>query len=158
MKCGLCRESGHNQKTCPQGQRAMVNGPLSRSTPDELMRLLIDPGQALALVEQGNAAEALASATRRIGDLQRDGLGHLICTDILTALAELDLRARSLPEGMAARIGQTRDAVEIAKQALAAAEHEHTRAKAEVLIELGYREKAESMGFRVALVDAEASA
>jgi hypothetical protein len=138
-------------------QKAASRDALPRTTPaDELMRLLIDPLHALALVTEGTVGEALANATRRIGELNRDNLGHLACSDILIALAELELRSRQLSPEMIGAIGSTNTAVEEAKRALAEAERAHARAKAEVLVALGYREKAEAMGFKVGLVETEA--
>lgn len=120
--------------------------------------MLIDPMQALMLVTQGKAGEALANATRRINELNRDDLGHLVCSDILIALAELELRGRQISAEMLESVESTREAIDSAKAALAAAEHAHARSKAEVLIAIGYREKAEELGFRVGIVEAEASA
>jgi hypothetical protein len=124
----------------------------------ELLRMLIDPMQAIDLVAEGKAAEALANATRCIGELRRNDLGHLVCSDILIALAELDLRGRQLPPGMIDDLHSTHDAIAAAEAALEAARHAHTRAKAEVLVALGYREKAEALGFKVRIVEAEAPA
>jgi hypothetical protein len=117
------------------------------------MRMLIDPMQAIDLVAEGKAAEALANATRRIGELQRDDLGHLVCSDILIALAELDLRGRQLPPAMIEDLHSTHDAIAAAELALEAARSAHLRAKAEVLVALGYREKAEALGFKVGIVE-----
>lgn len=149
MKCGLCRKGGHNRTTCPT-----PSGP--HVPPDELMRALIDPRQALALVTEGKTAEALANATRQIGALNRDGLGHLVCSDILTALAELELRARQLAPATIEGVQSTRDAIESAKAALAAAERAHARSKAEVLVSLGYRAKAEELDLRVGVIETAA--
>ena len=139
MKCGLCRESGHNQKTCPKRPSQSSPTRLPRATPDELMRMLIDPMQALVLVTEGNAGEALANATRRINELNRDDLGHLVCSDILIALAELELRGRQISPKMLESIQSSSKAIESAKAALTAAECAYARSKAEVLIALGYR-------------------
>jgi len=130
---------------------------LPQPPPHDLMRMLIPPAQALDLVTQGKTAEALANATRQIGKLTRDGLGHLACSDILTALAELDLRARQIAPETIERVAENR-AIEEARAALAAAEVLHTRAKAEAFLAIGYREHAEALGFRVGIVEAEASA
>lgn len=156
MKCGLCREAGHNRTTCPQSPPRQHAGALPRLPPDALMRLLIPPGQALDLLVEGKAAEALANATRQIGAMTSDGLGHLACSDILVALAELELRARKLGPAPVHHIQSTHDAVEEARIKLVAAERAHARAKAEALIALGYRQQAEALGFRVGLVEAEA--
>ena len=126
---------------------------LPQSPPHELMRVLIDPMHALVLVTQGKVGEALANATLRIGDLNRDGLGNLVCSDILIALAELELRARQLTPATIESVQSTSTAIESAKAALAAAERAHARAKAEVLVALGYREKAEALGFRAGILD-----
>ena len=155
MKCGLCREAGHNRTTCPKSPPRQHAGALPRLPPAELMRMLISPGQALDLLVEGKAAEALANATRQIGGLQRDGLGHLVGSDILVALAELDLRAKELGPAPVHIIKQTERALEEAKERLVAAERAHARAKAEALIALGYRQQAEAMGF-VGLVEAAA--
>lgn len=157
MKCGLCHEGGHNRTTCTKAPRPRTVSELSRLPPDEAMRLLIDPAHALVLVTEGKAAEALANATRRIGELDRDGLGHLASSDILTALAELELKARQLPSIAIQRLRSTDEAIEAAKAALADAERDHARAKAEVLHAIGYQEAAKALGFRVALVEAETS-
>ena len=122
------------------------------------MRILIDPMQALVLVTEGKAGEALANATRRINELNRDDLGHLVCSDILIALAELELRGRQISPKMLESIQSASKDIESAKAALTAAEHAYARSKAEVLIALGYREKAEELGFRVGIVEAEALA
>jgi hypothetical protein len=156
MKCGLCREIGHNRTTCPKNEVRVLKMP--QASPDELMRLLIDPMHALALVEERKVGEALANATRRIGELSRDGLKHLACSDILIALAELELRARQISPEAIDNVGSTREAVEAAKRALAAAERAHTKAKAEVLVAIGYRAKAEEMGFRVGIIATSAEA
>lgn len=147
MTCGRCRESGHNRTTCPKSERLPQ---VPQASPAELLRVLIDPMHALTLVTEGKTAEALANATRQIGELNRDGLGHLACSDILIALAELELRSRQLPAAIAG-VRSTRAAVESAKAALAAAEHEHVRSKAEVLSALGYREKAEALALHLLL-------
>lgn len=126
---------------------------LRQSPADDLMRMLIDPMHALDLVAEGKVAEALANATRRIGEIQRDDLGHLVCGDILIALAELDLRARQLPPAMIEDLHSTHDAIAAAEAALEAARRAHIRAKAEVLVAIGYREKAEAMGFKVGIVE-----
>lgn len=128
---------------------------LPRSTPAELMRVLIDPMHALVLVVEGTAADALANATRQIGEMDRDGLGHLACRDILTALAELDLRARQIAPEKIAGLRTTADAIEEARRALAAAERAHVRAKAEVLAAIGYHDKVEAL--RRSTAEAEAS-
>lgn len=125
---------------------------LPQAPPDELMRVLIDPMHALDLVAEGKVAEALANATRRIGELNRDDLGHLTCSEILIALAELDLRARQLPPSMIEDLHTTHDAITAAEIALEAARHAHIRAKAEVFNSLGYREKAEALGFKIGIV------
>ena len=156
MKCGLCRESGHNRATCPKNPPHAPSR-LPTLPPDELMRLLIESTQVLELVIEGTAADALANATRRIGEYSRDGLGHLVCNEILVALAELDLRAKRLDPAMRDAVRTTYQAIDAAEQALEAARREHARAKAEVLLALGYREKVKEMGFEVGLVDAEAS-
>ena len=109
---------------------------------------------ALELVANGQVAEALANATRRIGEMNRDNLGHLACSDILIALAELDLRARQLPPSMIEDLHSTHDAITAAEIALETARRAHTRAKAEILVSLGYREKAEALGFKVGIVEA----
>jgi hypothetical protein len=134
-------------------RRAPAPERLPQSPPDELMRMLIPPSQALALLTEGKTAEALANATRQIGAMTREGLGHLACSDILTALAELDLRARQLAPSAIASIGATDRAITEARAALVAAEAAHARAKAEVLLALGYREQAEALGFRVGIVE-----
>ena len=152
MKCGRCRKSGHNRTTCPQRPLQSLSTRLPPSPPNELMRMLIDPRQALALVTEGTAGAALANATRQIGEMNRDGLGHLACSDILTALAELELRARQLTPATIESVQSTRTAIESAKAALASAECAHARSKAEVLVALGYREK--ELGFRVGIVEA----
>lgn len=131
---------------------------LPPAPPAELMRVLIPPTQALALITQGTTADALANATRQIGTMTRDGLGHLACSDILTALAELDLRAKALPPELVDQIDSTDRAITEARAALAAAEAAHTRAKAEVLLAIGYREHAETLGFRIGIVEAKAPA
>lgn len=151
MKCGRCRKSGHNRTTCPQHPQSLSTTRLPPSPPNELMRMLIDPRQALALVTEGTAGAALANATRQIGAMNRDGLGHLACNDILTALAELELRARQLAPATIESVQSTHTAIESAKAALAAAECAHARSKAEVLVALGYREK--DLGFRVGIVE-----
>lgn len=107
--------------------------------PDELMRLLIPPVQALELTLQGMAAEALANATRRFDALKRDRLDHLTSNGILTALAELDLRGRQLDPALVNRVRQTHDEVKDARRALADAEANHARAKADVFSALGSR-------------------
>jgi hypothetical protein len=66
--------------------------------------------------------------------------------DILIALAELELRSRQIPAAIE-NVRSTRMSVESAKAALAAARHEHARSEAEILIALGYHEKAEALGF-----------
>ncbi len=157
MKCGLCREVGHNRATCPKAPPRRPESPLPRLPAEELMRLLIPPAQALDLLVQGSAAEALANATRQIGDMNRGGIGHLACTDILLALAELELRAKKLGSAPVHRIQHTADALEAAKATLAQAEHAHARAKAEALVALGYRHEAEEMGFRIGIVEAGAT-
>ena len=124
---------------------------LPQSSPDELMRMLIDPTHALDLVAEGKAAEALANATRRIGELNRAGL--LPCSDILAALAELDLRARQLPPSMIEDLHVTHAAITVAEAALEAARRAHTRAKAEILIAIGYREKAAALGYKIGIVE-----
>ena len=108
--------------------------------------MLIPPSQALDLVAQQKTAEALANATRQIGGMTRDGLGHLACNDILTALAELDLRAKQVSPQMLRSLDDTREAIRRAHAALAAAETLHARAKAEILSTIGYREQAEVLG------------
>lgn len=155
MKCGICREAGHNRTTCPKSPPRRHDGALPSLPPDELLHILIDPMHALDLVAKDQVAEALANATRRIGELNRDNLGHLTSSDILIALAELDLRARQLPPSMIEDLHSTHDAIAAAEAALEAARRAHTRAKAEVLIALGYREKAEALGFKVGIVEAE---
>lgn len=157
MKCSVCREIGHNRTTCPKNTARTRIIDLPRATPDELMRMLIDPIHALDLVAEGKAAEALANATRRIGELQRDDLGHLVCSDILIALAELDLRARQLPPDMIESLHSTQDAIAAAEAALESARHAHVRAKAEVLVKIGYREKAEALGFNVGIIETAVS-
>jgi len=109
--------------------------------------MLIPPSQALELVAQQKTAEALANATRQIGGMTRDGLGHLACSDILTALAELDLRGRQVSPQMLRSLDDTRAAITRAHAALATAEALHARAKAEILLAIGYREQAEALGF-----------
>ena len=157
MKCGRCREVGHNRTTCPKNPPRPPSGRLPQTPPDELMRMLIDPRQALALVTEGTAGAALANATRRIGEMNRDGLGHLACSDILVALAELELRARQIDPERLDSIRSTAAAIDAAEVALEAARRAHARAKAEVLVTLGYREKAEAVGFKVGLIAAEAA-
>lgn len=156
MKCSRCREHGHNRTTCPKNPPRPLSGRLSQSPPDDLMRMLIDPAQALALVAEGKVAEALANATRRIGEMNRDDLGHLACSDILIALAELDLRGKQISPEMLDGIRSTGEDIEAAKAALVAAERAHARAKAEVLSVIGYRERAEAMGFCVGIVETSA--
>jgi len=129
-----------------------VQSQLPSLPPDELMRVLIPPTQALDLIIEGKTAEALANATRQIGGLTRDGLGHLVCSEILTALAELDLRAKQIGPEVLGSIEESHRAIEEARAALTAAETKHTRAKAEVFLALGYREHAEALGFRVEIV------
>ena len=153
MKCGLCRQGGHNRVTCPKNPKQVPSGRLPRSSPEELMRMLIPPSQALDLVSAGTAGEALANAMHQIGELTKSGLGNLACTDILDALAELVLRAKQVSPAALCNITASRQAIEDARTALAAAEREHARAKAEVLISLGYTEQAEAMGFRVGVVE-----
>lgn len=143
MKCSLCRESGHNRTTCPKNPPRPQAG---RLPPNELMRVLISPSQALDLVAEKKTADALANATRQIGDMTRDGLGHLACSDILTALAELDLRAKQISPQMLRNLEDTREAILRARAELAAAETLHTRAKAEIFRSLGYREQAKALG------------
>lgn len=126
---------------------------LPQAPPDELLLVLIDPMHALDLVAKDQVAEALANATRRIGELNRDNLGHLTCSDILIALAELDLLARQLPPSMIEDLHATHDAIAAAEIALETARNAHTRAKAEILVSLGYREKAEALGFRIGIVE-----
>ena len=143
MKCSLCREAGHNRATCPKNPSRRDQQPagrLPRSSPEELMRMLIPPSQALDLVSTGTAGDALANAMRQIGELTKSGLGNLACTDILDALAELVLRAKQVPRAAICNIAASREAIEAAKTALAAAEREHARAKAEVLSSLGYKD------------------
>ena len=147
MKCGLCRESGHNRTTCPQNPPRAASGRLPQAPPDELMRMLISPSQALDLVVEKKTADALANATRQIGDMTRDGLGHLACSDILTALAELDLRAKQISPQMLSSLDDSREAIIRAHAALVAAEKLHMRAKAEILFALGYRQQAATLGF-----------
>ncbi len=158
MKCGLCRKSGHNRTTCPRNPPRVRASDLPRAAPDELMHMLIDPMQALALVTEGNTAKALANATRQIGELNRNDLGHLACRDILVALAELDLRATQISPELIEGFRTTRTAIAAAEEALEAARRAHTRTKAEVLIAIGYRAKVEQMDFRVDVVEAEAAA
>jgi len=141
MKCALCREDGHNRTTCSRSPRQRAVGERSRFPPAEALRLLIDPDHALVLVTRGQVAEALANATRQVGALDRDGLGHLACRDILTALAELDLRARRLPATALQRLQSTARAIEDAKTTLAVAEQAHRAAEAEVLCAIGYQAK-----------------
>ena len=145
MKCGRCHEAGHNRTTCPKNPPRPQERLLPQAPPDELMRVLISPSQALDLAVEGKTADALANATRQIGVLTRDGVGHLVCSDILTALAELDLRAKQLAPEVLGRVEESRRAIEEARAALAAAETQHTRAKAEVFLVLGYRAHAEAL-------------
>lgn len=112
---------------------------LPRATPDELVRMLIPPVQALDLVLLGTTADAVANATRGIGKLRDDGLDHLACGDIVVALAELDLRAKALAPEVVQRIRDTSDAIAEAEKALDAARRAHARAKTEVLAALGYK-------------------
>jgi hypothetical protein len=127
------------------------------SSPRDLMRWLIPPAQALDLTRDGATADALANATRQIGDADRIGLGHLAPRDMLTALAELDLQAKKLPPDLVTRLDSTVADIRMAEIALENAKKEHRRAKAEVLFALGYHEEAETLGYRVALVETEAS-
>lgn len=146
-KCRDCHQSGHNRATCPRGSRAADR--LPSAPPGNLLRMLIDPAQALALVTEGQVGAALANATRRIGELRGDGLGHLVRDDILVALAELELRARTLPADAVTAIQSTMEVIETARRALKDAERAHARARAAVLVGLGYREKVEELDSRV---------
>ena len=152
MKCSLCRQPGHNRATCPKSPKQQASGRLPRSSPEELMRMLIPPSQALDLVSTGTAGDALANAMRQIGELTKSGLGNLACADILDALAELVLRAKRVSPAALCSIAASREAIEAARTALVVAEREHARAKAEVLVTLGYEEQAAAMGFRVGVV------
>ena len=115
---------------------------LPRATPGELLRVLVPPSQALELVLMSTTADALANATRGFGKLRDDGLEHLACHDILDALAELDLRAKKMPPATIQRVFETRDAIAKAEAALASAKSAHARARAELLLALGYCEEA----------------
>lgn len=121
------------KKTAPPTSR------LPRATPDELVRMLIPPVQALDLVLLGTTADAVANATRSIGKLRADGLDHLACGDIVVALAELDLRAKALGPEAVQRVRDTHAAIAKAEQALDDARRAHASAKTEVLATLGYR-------------------
>lgn len=120
--------------------------------------MLIPSAHALDLVVEGKAAEALANATRRIGALTRDGLGDLTCSDILVALAELELRSRSISPEMLTAIRATADAIEAARAAITSAQRAHARARSQVLAALGYREEAEKLDAAYAAAATEASA
>ena len=145
MKCGCCHEVGHNRTTCPKNPPHPALCRLPQSPPVELMRMLISPSQALDLAIDGKTADALANATRQIAGLARDGVRHLVCSDILTALAELDLRAKQIAPEVLGRVEESCRAIEEARDALTAAEAQHVRAKAEVFLALGYRAHAEAM-------------
>lgn len=140
-------------KRAPKRPKAVAER-LPKSSPAELLRMLIPASQAFDLTITGTAGDALANATQRIGQIKQDGLAHLVCTDILDALAELVLRAKQLSPEMLGNVHSCREAVEAAKRALAAAEQAHARAKAEVFAALGYKEQAEALGFRVGVVEA----
>jgi len=131
VKCSLCREVCHPSRPLER---------LPQAPPDELMRVLISPSQALELAVEGKTADALANATRQIVVLTRDGVGHLVCSDILTALAELDLRAKQLAPEVLRRVEESHRVIEEARAALAAAEAAHAKAKAAAFLALGYRE------------------
>jgi hypothetical protein len=139
VKCGLCRESGHNRTKCPKNTPHTHGGDLPRLPADELMRLLIPPWQAIDLLIKNTTAEAIANAMRQIGGRHRN---------ILIALAELDLRAKELGPAPMHCIKVSAHALEEAKAQLAAAERAHARARAEVLIAIGYPQEAEAMGCR----------
>lgn len=127
------------RKKAPRSPECLPQAPAA-----DLMRGLIEPMHALDLVAEGKVAEALASATRQIGELSRNGLGNLTSSDILIALAELDLRARELPPAMIEDLHATHAAVAAAEAALQAARQAHARTQAEILRALGYHEKAEA--------------
>lgn len=112
--------------------------PLPRSSPRELLRVLVPPAQAIELVLLGTTADALANATRGFGKLRDDGLDHLVCHDILDALAELDLRTKELSRAAIQRVAETRAEIDKAEAALDAAKSAHACAKAEIFRALGY--------------------
>ncbi|HSX23412.1 MAG TPA: hypothetical protein VLE97_11615 [Gaiellaceae bacterium] len=138
-KCGLCRASGHNITTCPK------RTPVHRDPPAVLMRNLIDPMQAVHLVVEGTAGQAVANATRQIGELK--SLGPWCPTDdIVIALAEVELRGRHATEEIEA-VRKARAAIDAAKAALDAAERGYARSIAEVLTVLGYEDHATTIGY-----------
>ena len=139
MKCGLCRQAGHNRTTCPK------KTPVLRDPPAVLMRNLIDPMQAVHLVVEGTAGEAVANATRRIGELK--SLGPWCPTDdIVIALAEVELRGRHAAAEILA-VRKARAALDAAKAALDAAERNHARSIAEVLTAIGYEDHATTISY-----------
>lgn len=139
MKCGLCRKTGHNRTTCPD------NVPLRRDPPVVLMRSLIDPMQAVCLVVEGKAGEALANATRQIGELK--SLGPWCPTDdIVIALAEVELRGRAVAAEIQA-VRNARAALDAARATLDAADRAHARSLAQILTALGYQDHATTIGY-----------
>lgn len=139
MKCSLCRQGGHNRTTCPK------RTPVLRDPPAVLMRNLIDPMQAVHLVVEGKAGEAVANATRRIGELK--SLGPWCPTnDIVIALAEVELRGKAAAAEIQA-VRNAKAALDAAKAALDAAERAHAGSIAQVLTALGYEDHATTIGF-----------
>ena len=135
-ECGSCHQTGHNRTTCPKSAPSQL--PARAAT--ELLRMLIDPRHALTLVLEGKVGEALANATRQINAHRGEGLGHLVKDDILLALAELDLRARSTPPETIQTFRATKENIHAAEIALEAAQRAHTRARVEALVALGYQD------------------
>jgi hypothetical protein len=121
-KCSHCHQSGHNRTTCQERDADPM-------PPNVAMRTMIDPLYAVLLVTEGSVGEALSNATRGAAQIRQLGLGT--GDAMIQALAELELRARSLPPEMIALAHDLKCRLDEAQAA-------YSREVAEICVRLGY--------------------
>jgi hypothetical protein len=87
-------------------------GKLPELSPDIAMRTMIDPFYAVYLVTEGSVGEALANATRAGVEARRVGI--TVGDTMLSALAELELRARNLSPELLVHARELRHKMDLA--------------------------------------------
>lgn len=132
-KCSVCESTEHRADFHGSKRDRAAAGKLPELPPDIAMRTMIDPFYAVYLVTEGSVGEALANATRSGAEARKVGI--TVGDTMLTALAELELRARDLSPELIVQVRELRHKLDLATIA-------YRTIEVQITDHLGYPRKA----------------